>query len=32
LPDEVLRGLSAEYLSRLPAETLAAIRKRLGSA
>jgi hypothetical protein len=32
LPEEVLRALSAEYLSRLPAETLAAIRKRLGQA
>jgi hypothetical protein len=32
LPDEILRGLSAESLSRLPAETRAAIRKRLGQA
>jgi hypothetical protein len=30
LPDDVLRELSAEYLSSLPAETRAAIRKRLG--
>lgn len=32
LPDEILRALSPEYLSRLPAETLASVRKRLGQA
>src|SRR5580704_17467745 len=29
LPDEALRALSADYLARLPADTAAAIRKRL---
>ncbi|MFT3767925.1 MAG: hypothetical protein QM820_20945 [Minicystis sp.] len=32
LPDEMLRALSDEYLSGLPADTVAAIRKRLGQA
>jgi hypothetical protein len=32
LPDEILRGLSADYIAHLPAETAAAIRKRLGQA
>jgi len=30
LPDEALRALSADYLSRLSPDTVAAIRKRLG--
>jgi len=30
LPDEALRALSADDLSRLPPDTVAAIRKRLG--
>lgn len=32
LPDDALRALSEEYLSHLPAETVGAIRKRLGRA
>ena len=30
LPDEVLRGLSEEYLRSLPADVAAAIRARIG--
>ncbi len=32
LPEEILRALSADYVAHLPAETAAAIRKRLGQA
>ncbi|MFT3767168.1 MAG: hypothetical protein QM820_16850 [Minicystis sp.] len=32
LPDDALRALSDDYLDHLPAETVAAIRKRLGRA
>lgn len=30
LPDEVLRGLSDEFLEKLPEPILAAVRRRLG--
>jgi len=32
LPDDALRALSDDYLAHLPADTIAAIRRRLGQA